>query len=950
MAGVQPEADDVGRRLELFRVLVEQAREYGIVYLDADGRVGSWNAGAERMSGYRADEVIGRHVSIFYPEEEVAAGVPAKQLARAAADGRLDHEGWRVRKDGSRFWASVTVSAVREGGALVGFAKLTRDLTADREYREALRRSEEHLAVTLRSIGDALIATDGDGRVTLMNPVAEHLTGWTLDAARGRPLDEVFAIVNEYTRARPESPAVRALREGVIVGLANHTLLIARDGTERPIADSAAPIRDGAGMVRGVVLIFRDQTDEHAAARALRESEERLRLLIDGVKEYAIFMLDPEGRIASWNPGAARIKGYRAEEIIGRHFSVFYPPEDAQVKPPRELEEAARLGKVEDEGWRVRKDGSRFWASVVITALRDEQGRLRGFAKVTRDLSERRAADLRVRDLDREQAGRAAAESGERRLEAVLEGVADGITMQDPSGRVLFANLPAARACGFATVEELIAAPLEEIARRFAVEDAEGWPVPPDRFPGRIAVVTGQPASQLMHVLDRRSGRRWWSFVQARPVLGPDGKPEAAVNVWHDITAERRREERQRFLADAGALLASSLDYQATLEQVARLAVPRLADWCAVDVVEDAGLRSVAVTHVDPAKVELARQARARFPEDPSSPGGMHEVLRTGRARLYPEIPEALIEQAARSEEHRALIRSLQLKSVMLVPMSARGRTLGVITFVGAESGRRYDEEDLALAEELGRRAAIAVENARLYREARDAVRVRDDFLSIAGHELKTPLAAIQLHLQGLLRLAARGALPDGKRLTDRLEKAVSQGDRLEQLVGELLDVSRITAGRLKLDRERCDLGAVAREVVERFADELALAGCALALSCDGEVVGCWDRLRLDQVVTNLLSNAIKYGRGKPIDLEVARDGERARLTVRDRGIGIDPGHHARIFGRFERAVSERHYGGFGLGLWIVRQIVENHGGSIALESAPGQGARFTVELPLESA
>jgi PAS domain S-box-containing protein len=261
--GVLAENKDGG----LYRLLVETVRDYAIFALDPDGYIISWNAGAERLKGYMASDIIGRHFSIFYPPERIAEGFPQHELQVAQAVGRFEDEGWRLRKDGSRFWANVVITALRDpSGALVGFAKVTRDLT-DRRLQE----------------------------------------------------------------------------------------------------------------------------------EQLRESEERFRVLVQGVRDYAIFMLDPSGRIASWNEGAQRIKGYSAEEIVGRHFSLFYPADQiAANKPQHELAIATREGKYEEEGWRVRKDGSLFWASVLISALRDPHGTLIGYAKVTRDLTERRAAQERA--------------------------------------------------------------------------------------------------------------------------------------------------------------------------------------------------------------------------------------------------------------------------------------------------------------------------------------------------------------------------------------------------------------------------------------------------------------------------------------------------------------------------------------------------------------------------
>jgi len=250
----------------LYHLLVESVRDYAIFALDPNGVILTWNAGAERIKGYTAAEAIGRHFSIFYSQEDIAKGKPGDELARAAREGRVEEEGWRVRKDGTQFWASVVITALRDAsGRLVGFAKVTYDLSER-------RRADEHL----------------------------------------------------------------------------------------------------------------------------RTSEERLRILIGSVKDYGIFMLDPDGRVATWNEGARRIKGYEAEDIIGQHFSVFYPePARSAGFPDYELEVAAAVGRFEDEGWRVRKDGTQFWANVVITALRNDAGTLVGFAKVTRDLTERRLAQQR---------------------------------------------------------------------------------------------------------------------------------------------------------------------------------------------------------------------------------------------------------------------------------------------------------------------------------------------------------------------------------------------------------------------------------------------------------------------------------------------------------------------------------------------------------------------------
>jgi len=262
-----------------------------------------------------------------------------------------------------------------------------------------LRRIERWFATTIKSIGDAVMVTDTQGRITLMNPMAEKLTGWKSADAAGKPLTEVYQTVSAETRERIESLIAEALREGVVVGLSNRAVLVSRTGAETPIDDSAAPIRDIAGNITGVVLTFRDVSERQRAQQALQESEERFRLLVEGVQDYAIFMLDPAGHVTSWNAGAERLVGYRPDDILGAHLARFSTaPDVRRGKPDQNLELAKLQGRAEDEGWRVRKDGSRFQANVIITALRDDQGSLLGFAQVTRDITGLKQAEKQLRD------------------------------------------------------------------------------------------------------------------------------------------------------------------------------------------------------------------------------------------------------------------------------------------------------------------------------------------------------------------------------------------------------------------------------------------------------------------------------------------------------------------------------------------------------------------------
>jgi len=403
---------------------------------------------------------------------------------------------------------------------------------------------------------------------------------------------------------------------------------VRKDGT-RFWADVVITAIVAEGVFRGFIKVTRDLTSRRQAEEELRQSEARLRLMVASVRDYALYMIDPSGRVTTWNPGAERINGYREDEILGQPISRFFTPEDiARDRPWRELEIASHEGRFEEEGWRVRKDGSRFWASVVLTPIRDGSERLLGFVKITRDLTDRRKAE----------------------------------------------------------------------------------------------------------------------------------------------------EERLRLV------------------------------------------------------------------------------------------------------------------------------------------------------------------------QAREAIRLRDEFLSIASHELKTPLAALLLLLGSLRnRMVAVDV-----QIAKNFERATRIGTRMGQLVDALLDVSRIASGKLRLNLEPFDLGDSAREVTDRMRESAAAAECELSLEVSGPVEGRWDRLRIEQVLMNLISNSIKYAAGRPICVSVARDGETALIEVSDSGPGIPAAQLPRVFERFERAASARHYGGMGLGLYVARQIAETHGGSISATNLDRGGVRFTVRLPIE--
>jgi PAS domain S-box-containing protein len=382
---------------EVFRRLVEGVRDYAIFLLAADGRVASWNAGAERLKGYQADEIIGKHFSIFYPQDALDRGWPAEELRLAQLHGRLEDEGWRVRKDGSRFWANVVITPLRRAdGSLLGFSKVTRDLTERRENEERLRESERSLRLLIDGVQDyAIFRLDVDGRVSSWNQGAQRIKGYTAGEIVGKHFS-VFYPPEPVARGWPQEELRLAAERG---HFEDEGWRVRKDGSLFWANVVITAIRDETGQLIGYSKVTRDLTERREHEERLRESEENLRLLVEGAKDHAMFLVSPSGIIRSWNSGAQRLMRYPEQEVVGQPLSMLYTPEDrAAGRAQAEIRASAHAGAFETDGWRLKADGERVWTHASLSALLDGEGRVRGHVQILRDLSER----LRVQELEDE--------------------------------------------------------------------------------------------------------------------------------------------------------------------------------------------------------------------------------------------------------------------------------------------------------------------------------------------------------------------------------------------------------------------------------------------------------------------------------------------------------------------------------------------------------------------
>jgi PAS domain S-box-containing protein len=726
---------------------------------------------------------------------------------------------------------------------------------------------------------------------------------------------------------------------------------------------------------------------------------ELYRLLVEQVQDYAIFALDTQGRVMTWNPGAQRIKQYAPEEIIGRHFSVFYTPEDAAAGLPQQLlDRAARTGHAENEGWRVRKDGARFWARVTITALRDEAGQLTAFAKITRDLTSRKVEEETARRLAVEQAAHEATLVKSRELEALNErlrhqakeleaqteeaqSLAEELEQSNEAMQQTLTDVEEARDSAQAA-ESFARAILESIADPFVVFDANwryryvnaaaapiitaaGKSRTPNDLIGRalsdvrpgllgtefdrnLRATATDGAPRSFEAFDPEQGT--WSSVQTYPL--PSGG--AAVQ-WRDITAVKRAEEASHYLVRASEILGRSLDYTETLNELAHLMVPDLADWCAVDIANDEGkLEQLAVAHVDPEKTRWGRELNRRYPPQEDAPTGAYNVLRTGKPELYPDVTHDMLAAAAVDEEHLRISLSLGIRSVMLVPLTAGDHTLGVLTLVSSESARRYGESDLALVMELAHRAAISVENARLHAEAIEARvdaeaanKAKTEFLATMSHELRTPLNAI-LGYGELLSIGIKG--PVTAEQLDYLKRIERSGRYLLSLVQDVLSFAKLETGRVEVRIGAVSVKPLLAEMETLMLPQLSAANLHFeAADCADHVRAEADPERVRQILINLLSNAVKFTpAGGTVSLGCSDDASTVRLIVRDNGPGIPPEKLEEIFAPFVQLQREARgsQAGTGLGLAISRDLARAMHGDLVVESRVNQGSTFTVELP----
>jgi PAS domain S-box-containing protein len=1103
-----------------------------IVGMDHAGRISEFNSAAEAMFGRRRADVVGQGLAdlLIPPHLREAHG---RGLARYLTTGHSRVLGTRVeveamRADGTVFPVELAIGRIGASDP-PSFLGYIRDLTAQREAvrerAELLARAREaqaqadaaraHLHGVLMQLPFPVVVTAGaDHVLTVANPAYLQVIGRNRDEVLGKPARQVLPEVAPHGSVELLD---RVYASGEpFFGREMPAQVDAGDGRLATVYFNSvyAPYRDAEGRLAGITGAAFDVTEQVRARQQLEAAEAQFRRIFES-NMIGFLFTTADGGIVDANDYFLRMLGFTRDDLrageIRWDLLTTLEDQGASARAVERLRTAGVAEPIEKEY--LRKDGSRVPAVLGSARLPTPRNGAE-FVSFVLDISDRKALEAERERL------LIAAKAAEEQFRTLADTMPVLAWYAEPDGYIPWYNRRWHEYTGMPLAEQ-------EGWKWQSVHDPADLPRILERW--RAALARGEPWEDTFR-LRRHDGAFRWFLSRAVPLRDASGRIVRWFGTNADIEAQKRAEAAQAFLAQASEALASSLDYEATLQTLVRQAVPHVADWCSVELVaEQPGLPvRVAVAHVDPAKVVLAEEVRRRYPPDPEAPFGAPQVIRTGQSQLYEDITDGFLEILAHNREHLQLLRDLGLRSAMVVPIALGGRTLGAMSFVAGESGRRFDRFDLTVAEELGRRVALAIENARLYRasqaaearnrflaeatgvlsssldhtmtlervaglavptmadmaavyrleadgsirltalvagpeeealareldalipvsiaqqdrllarvvqsrhgelaagmsssvshawrpttraaeilqqlamvsymavplivrgrvfgavtlttsrsgrrldaadlalaeelarraslaienaqlygEAQEANRLKDEFLATVSHELRTPLTAI-LGWIHILKTGRPGLVARAVEIIERNAHAQVR------IVEDVLDMSRIITGKLRLDLQRVNLADVitaAVDTVRPGADAKDIEVLTVLDPAVGELVG--DPARLQQVAWNLLSNAIKFtAKGGRVEVRLEPAASAVRLRVSDTGQGIAADFLPHVFDRFRQAdsASTRAHGGLGLGLAIVRHIVELHGGQVTAHSdGVNRGATFTVTLPIRA-
>lgn len=992
------------RELDVLRQLVESSAD-GILAFDTDYRYTVWNPRMENISGLRASQVIGQRALEVFPYLVQTGEVSYFYEALAGRDSSSIDRPFVIPKSGHHGTFEARYSPLHDGdGRVVGGLGIIRDVTerqqAERERLELARAETARVEAEavagrfafLAEAGEALSSSlDDEEILRKLARLALPILGdaCVVDVVDGSELRRLVSahvnpakteMLNELRIRYPldpssPQPAGRALRSGQPELVAEVTLesleahardaehvsllrrigfrshlavpLIARGVTvgvitlgisesdrrygptdvalATELARRAALAVDNARLYRSAQ---RELAERRRVEEALRVSESRFRAVIEQ-SPLSIQIFTSDGSPVRVNEASEKLWGNTLD--WSTDYNVRNDPQFAARGVATHIERAfggdaveipvIRYEPGETPPSRSQHGEAVRWVRAFAYPIKDADGMVREVVLLQEDATARFHAEEQLR-------------VSEERLRVALEGARMHVWDWD----VLTDNVHCSE-----SAEQLWGIHVGKAADFMAVVHPEDRELL--QLTARDAAA-GQTSFRSEYRLLSAGGRIRWVESRGRVEPNANGRAVRVMGVTADITDKRAAEEATRVLADAGAALCASLDVSETLDHLVRVMVPRLADYCIFDLLDEGEtLKRVAAWHPAPERMARAMELFERFPPRRSDDYGPGRVIQTGRPEWAEQVTDEILHSVAQDDEHLALLRGLELSSYICMPLVVRGVVFGVFTLVHAESRRVYRASDVSLANDLALRTATAIDNARLYQRLREEDRRKDEFLATLAHELRNPLAPIRSGLE-VVRFGSTDAKTNAT--TAIMERQLTH---MVRMVDDLLDLSRVTRGDIALHLERIELAAVVNTALEVSGSVIAVAGLELAIRLpDKPIVLLGDLTRLAQVFSNLLNNAAKYTpRGGRVEVEAKRDGNGIVIFVRDTGQGIRRDMLTRVFEMFMRGdrASSHDHGGLGIGLSLVHRIVELHGGSVWAESdGPDLGSTFFVRLP----
>jgi PAS domain S-box-containing protein len=904
--------DQIARSMTRTREIIELAPD-AFFQADLAARFTDVNQAACRLLGYDRDELIGRTIIDIIPSEDIPRLFATRDYLRSPGTAEVS-EWTLLRKDGTRVPVEVSANILPDGR----WQAFVRDINERKRIDWALQESEERFRLTIEDapVGIALVALDG--HFVRVNRAYCEIVGYTSDELTGL----TFQAITHPDDVDTDRAAIGQLIRGEIPRYQREKRYLSKDRTIVDVMLSVSVLRDRDGAPRYFISQIEDIGDRKRTDSALKESEQRLNLALDA------------GRVGMWDLDLitdTSVRSLRHDQIFGYPapvpvwgaaiFMKHVLPEDRDVAR-RAFDEAFASGNFELE-CRIRwADASIHWILARGRVFRSPKGDPLRMMGTVADVTERKRIEEELK-------------AANASLDAIVENVPLMLFIKDSTSlRFLRFNRVG---------EELLGWPRETITGK---SDYDLWPrsqaeffVKKDRETLKSGKIVDIPEEEIQ---TRYRGVRILHTKKV-PIRDSGGHPICLLGISEDITERSRIEKEQRFLAEANVALSASLDYEQTLALVTRLAVQHVADWCAVDLIDEhKRLRRVSLACADPAKAPV-RAVLERTPPSHNLPDLAWSVMEGGRPIIVEHVTPEFFESIAQGPEHLQALRATGVTSAMGVPLEMRGQTLGVLMFGSSTPSRVYGQEDLRLARALADRAAVAIENARLYRESVNATELRDHVLGIVAHDLRNPLSVILLQVDALKR---PGPEPE-RRYQKPREVIHDAAHRMSRLIQDLLDVALMESGQLTIQPARLS----ARELIAGAVDvQRPLASSSsleLRLDVDHDVPEVWgDRDRLLQVFENLIGNAIKFTEpgGSVVVGATSRDRD-VVFRVADTGSGIAPDDVPRVFDRFWQATRPGRQGA-GLGLPIAKGIVEAHGGRMWVESTPGEGTTLSFTIP----